>query len=292
MAKVTIASVAFASAVACVLGVVAEFGQGPPRVATETARPTQPRTGTVELAGSGSNVALTRLLVRAWCAQRPTCAVVHESVGSAGALRALRDGVIDVALVSRPPTPDELHGGLRVTPYARTPVVIAANLSVPARNLARSEILEVLRGSRTRWGNGTPLLFVLRERGDSSLRAMATAIAGWPEAEEAAQRARRFRVMYGDRELRDTVAETQGAIGVTDLGGMRLEGQHLVALALDGVAPSLEALATGRYPIAKTLAFVTRPDARPEALALVAYATSAAAAGIIREADYLPEAAR
>lgn len=268
------AAVLAAALVACALGVAAELGPSPPPPLQAPRTAPRVRTGAVEVAGSGSNVPLTRALAAQWSAGR---VVVHESVGSTGALRALRDGVIDVGLISRALTAEDLRGGLRATPYARTPVVLAAHPSVTARTISRAALLDVLSGARTRWDDGAPLLFVMRERGDSSHRALAAALPGFARAEEDAQRARRFRVMYSDDELRDAVAETPGALGVTDVGGARLGGQRVVPIAIDGVASHA----------VKELTFVTRADAPEAARAFVAFASSPQGRALIVASGYV-----
>src|SRR4051812_8497016 len=79
------------------------------------------------LAGSGSNLPLTYLLVEAFRARNPQSKViVHESIGSSGGVRAVRDGAVGVGLISRPLTAEEEGYGLTVTPYARVAVVVAA----------------------------------------------------------------------------------------------------------------------------------------------------------------------
>lgn len=263
-----------AAALACALGVAAELGPAPPAPAAPRARPPARREDRIELAGSGSNVPLTRALAARW--PSPRRAVVHESIGSTGALRALRDGAIDVGLVSRPLSPGDLRGGLRATPYARTEVILVAHPSVTARALSPDALRDILRGARTRWDDGAPLTFVLRERGDSSHRALAAAIPGFAEAEADAQRARRFRVMYRDDDLRAAVAETPGALGVADRGGTRLGGEPVVSLAIEGAPPPI-----------KDLSLVLRDDASPAARDFVAFATSPAARALIADAGYL-----
>ena len=259
----------------CALGVAAELGVDPPapRGPSPVARP---RREVMELAGSGSNVPLTRALAEAWRASGGGAARVHESVGSGGGLRALRDGAVDVALVSRPLRPDEARG-LRVARYAVTEVVLAANAGIGAERLTRTELVEVLRGERRRWRDGSALSFIAREAGDSSHRALAEAVPGFAEAERNALRERRFRVVYSDDDLRDALVETPGGLGVTDRGGVAMHGRVLAQVPL---LPSA--------PITKDLAFVYAPDARPEVHAFVAFALSEAGRGVVRLRGYAP----
>lgn len=260
------------------LGAVAEVGPTPPspRASATTRDPRE----AIELAGSGSNVPLTRALARAWASRAPgRPVVVHESVGSAGGIRALLDGAVDVAMISRPLRDGEAQG-YRVARYATTEVVLAAHVAVTQREITPRELIEVLRGARTRWRDGTPLRFVGREAGDSSHRALALALPGFAEAEHEALRRRRFRVTFSDDDLRDALVETPGALGVTDRGGARMHGRPLSIITLSR-APSAPA-------ITKDLAFVYRPGARPEVDALLDFARSPEGVAIARAAGYDP----
>ena len=280
-------AVLLAAALACALGVAAEHGPTPPPPRAAPPTSPGPRRGALELAGSGSNVPLTRALARAFCAGNGGCeVVVHESVGTGGGLRALRDGVVDLAMTSRPLGPRDLRGGLRAVPYARTAVVLAANPSVTDRSLRAEDHCAALRGARGRWSDGSPLVFVSRERGDSSHRALADALPCFAAAEDDAQRARRFRVAYSDEDLRDALAETRGAVGVTDLGGLRLDGRPLAPLALDGVTASAESVARGVYRVTKDLCLVLAPDARPEARAFAEFVRGAQGRAVVLGAGY------
>jgi phosphate transport system substrate-binding protein len=61
-----------------------------------------------------------------------------------------------------------------------------------------------------------------------------------------------------DPESNHMVATTQGGIGTAGLAGVLVEQTVLRVLALNGVAPSIAALANGSYPLAKELHIVTR----------------------------------
>lgn len=267
-------AVLLSAVAACALGLAAEAASPPPETPARAVRPRTPGRA-VELAGSGSNVPLTRALARAWSAGRPDRqAVVHESVGSGGGLRALRDGAVDVAMVSRPLRASETRG-MRAVRYATTEVVLAANTGVRARALSPAALLEVLRGSRTRWDDGSPLRFITREAGDSSHLALAARLPGFSEAEDGALRSRRFMMATSDDDLRDALVETSGALGVTDLGGMRLHGRPLARVALDLGAPVTKDL---------TLVFAARPRAEVEDF--VAFVRSPEGRTLARESGY------
>jgi phosphate transport system substrate-binding protein len=245
--------------------------------------------GGIALAGSGSNLPLTRSLAAAFQSDHAEIRVlIHDSIGSSGGVRAVRDGVIDLGLISRPLSPEEQRWGLRVAPYARVPVVVAANPSVPDDGLDAGGLLDLFRGARTRWSDGSPVVLFLRERGDSSHAAVAQRLPGFAEANEDAYRQQRWLVLFSDAAMHRTLQETPGAVGLLDLGQVNLQPPRLRVLALDGVIPSPESLATGVYPFFKDLAFVHHQPLKKEEAAFLDFTHSARAQELILSAGCLP----
>jgi len=79
------------------------------------------------------------------------------------------------------------------------------------------------------------------------------------------------------------------ALGLSDLGTITIERLPIKALTVDGVAPTLENVASGRYPFVKTLAFVWREDVLPASgRAFVEFVRSPEAAAILTAHGYLP----
>ncbi|MCB9599678.1 MAG: hypothetical protein H6720_04910 [Sandaracinus sp.] len=238
---------------------LAEAGPRPEDAILEASLPHPPRSPRV-LAGSGSNLALTQRLVARFVEGGGSPLEVElDSVGSGGGLRALRDDVIDAALVSRD-LRDREREGLRAQVYARTEVVLA---STGRTHWAREELPELFRGDSR---EVTPLL---RELGDSGVASMRTV---WPELAEAhdeAVRAQRFEVLYTDDAMARALADVRDAIGFFDRGQLRT--RRLPAVALEGVAAP------------KPLLIVVRDERLDDFLAFLA---SAEAHRVIVEAGY------
>lgn len=236
----------------------------------------------LSLAGSGSNLALTRRLLEAFAEQRPDIpALLHDSIGSGGGVRAVRDGAIDIGLISRKPKPGE-SGDLWVIPYARTTVVLVAHPSVPERPPTLAQIADLFAGKQTTFENGLSAVVLLREPGDSSHAALERA---WPEfatASRAAYIERRFRVLFSDQALLRAVADTPGAVGLSDQGQVRLAAPGLRAFELHGGLDGQGA------PVDKDLAFVVRKQPSSPVRAFLEFVFGADGRRVIEEAGYEP----
>ena len=95
---------------------VMERGEVPPFMEHQVrhARTAQLSTD-LHLAGSGSNLVLTRALAAAFRVhQADARLVVHDSIGSTGAVRAVSDGAISIGLIARPLREEERALGLDV----------------------------------------------------------------------------------------------------------------------------------------------------------------------------------
>jgi phosphate transport system substrate-binding protein len=238
------------------------------------------------LAGSGSNLPVTRALAAAWAAHGAPPPVVHTSIGSGGGMRALRDGAVDVALVSRPLSAEEREANIAV-PYARVPIYIGVHASVPDQNLTRAELIEIFEGTRTQWSDGSRIVVLQRERGDSSHGAVNRVVPEFEAANQRAYQARRWHVINDDVSMNDALASTEGAIGLLGAGVIP-NTLPIRALAFEGVAPTLEGVELGAYPFHKDLAMVTRGEPDERAAAFFRFVFSREGQAIIRELGAIP----
>jgi len=243
----------------------------------------------LRLAGSGSNLPLTRELAEAFVRRRPTRRVlVFESIGSTGGVAAARDRVIDLGLISRPLRPAEDELGLIVFPYARVAVAAAVNLGVADDQLRAADLVEIYAGRRRTWRDGQPIIVLQRERGDSSHLAVAAVVPGFEAANDAAYRAGRWRVLYNDRAMHEALASTPGAIGLIDVSATQTQALALGLLRIDGVPPVEDSLPAARYPFTKQLAFVSPEPPVGLAAEFIDFIASGDGQAIIRRAGYQP----
>lgn len=247
----------------------------------------RPEQGVLALAGSGSNLPVTRALVSEFVTEDGTRAVVYPSIGSGGGVRALLDGVVDVALVSRPLKERERALGLVAIPYARVPVVVAVHADVPDEEIDTPGLVAVYAGHRGTWSDGSRVTVLQRERGDSSHSSVARIVPGFAETNDEAYRDSRWRVLYHDDAMTDALDSTPGAVGLFGQGAVP-RGRSLRPLRVDGVMPTPQTVESGAYPFHKDLSFVTVGEPSHHALELIEFARSPAGGAILRDMGALP----
>lgn len=235
----------------------------------------------VRAGGTGSALKTLQVAGEAFARAGGAPVAVVRNLGSGGALKALRAGAIDVAVVAYPPTGAEAIG-LRVIEYARTPFVFAVG-TAPVERISLRQLVDLYSGKTARWPDGEPVRLVLRAAFDTDtavMRAMAPALS---DALDRALKRPGMVVAYSDQEAADRIATLPGGIGPTTLALIRSEGRPLKPLELDGVAPTLEALADGRYRHAKSYHAVVLANAPEAATRFVAFLRSPAARPLLEE---------
>ena len=220
--------------------------------------------GPLVFAGSGSNLPLTRLLADAFARVRPESKIeVPASIGSAGGIRAAADGAIAVGLISRPLKDREKESGLTVLPYARTAVVIGVHPAVPDDGISFVDLVQIYKGTKSRWKDGREIIVLTREAGDSSIEVLERDIPGFKQAYAESRSVKRWATLLTDQEMNRVLARTPYAIGLSDMGAITAERLPIKVLRIDGVLPTPENVLSGRYPLVKALAFAFLKDKLP-----------------------------
>ncbi len=241
------------------------------------------------LAGSGSNLPVTRALADLYHATHPgRHVIVFDSIGSTGGVMATYDDVVDIGLISRPLHDHEVALGVLTQPYARVPVVVATHIGVPDVSISIATLVDLYAGRKTTWSDGTPVVVLQRERGDSSHLAVSAAVPEFAAVNEAAYREARWRVVDSDQAMQEALSITEGAVGLFDLGAIVLAQLPVHPLEIEHFGPSEASVQSGRYPFAKDLAFVTVDDPGGTAADFLRFTTTEQARRLLRGAGYIP----
>jgi len=249
----------------------------------------QPASETLVFAGCDSNIPLTRLLARIFMQTHPEVKIQLRTVGSTNGVALAAAGAIQIGLVSRPLRDSEEGRGLTLLPYARTAVVIGADPDTPETTLTAADLLSFYRGTKLSWKSGREVTFLTREEGDSSVTSLKQAMPGFAEAYAAGANTSHWTILYSEPTMHEALLTFPFALGLSDLGTTTLERLPIKVLSIDGIAPTIENITTGRYPFVKTLGFVWREGALPaSARAFVKFVQSDDATGLLRANGYLP----
>ena len=232
------------------------------------------------VAGSGTNLPVTEQLAAAYRKQTGSKIEVPKSIGSDGAIKAVRDGTISLGLVSRPLTESEQASGLKTIRYARVGIVFAVHPSVREDNVTFEDILQMHRAQKTAWADDSRIKVLIRNVHDSSNQILFSMIPGFQQVIEESLAEKRWPIMYHDVEMSDALRTKAGSFGHTDTTSIVVFG-GIKALSLNGIAPTPENLRSGRYPWVKELSFLYKGELSDPAKKFVEYVLSSEGRTII-----------
>ena len=242
----------------------------------------------LRVSGTGTALGSMRSLAEAFEKANPGHRVrILASVGTSGAMKAVADGALDVGLSGRALRPEERSLGLVAVEYARTPFVFAVGPRAGVTGITAADLARIYRGELPYWPNGERIRLVLRPRSDVDSEIVAGISPNMRAAVDVALRREGLLMAATNQECNELLSRTPGSIGPTSLTQILAEGRPLVALSWEGVAPTLANLASGKYPLGKSLSVVFRRSPPPRVRRFVAFLSSPAAVKMLERTGNL-----
>ena len=244
--------------------------------------------GSVTTLGSTSMDSVMNTLAEQFGLDNPGVTVSVEGGGSSAGVEAASNGTADIGLASRALKDEEKEQGLVETVLALDGIAIIVNADNGVADLTVEQIASIFTGEVTNWselgGSDLEIACYGREAG-SGTRDGFESITGTEDT------------CVLDQELTSTGAVIEAvrinpnAIGYASLSAV--EGQEgIKAITVGGVECSEATVLDGTYQIQRPFVLVTKEgvDLTPAAQAFFDWATSAAAADLIRSAGAVPVA--
>lgn len=215
--------------------------------------------------------------------------VVPTSIGTAGALREVLDGNTSLGRVGRPLKEDERARGLQYLPIGRDPVAFVGGAGVTVRSLSSAQAVDIYAGRRTDWqdlgGKPAPIRAIGREPTDTSRLAIGRVIK--PFADMAM--GDNVKLVHLDPQVIELLDRYPTSLGFLNRSALNACRTAVRPLALDGVEPTTENLAAGRYPVWIEFGLIHRTEGTsPAAKAFLEFIRSPAGQRILRDHGILP----
>ena len=241
----------------------------------------------LRIGGTGAALGTMRLLAQAYAQSHPDARItVLPSMGSGGGIKALLADAVQIAVSSRPLTNAESSAGAVAVEYGNTPFVFATAATNAATNVTTQNLIDFYSGKVSQWPDGAKVRLVLRPIGDSDSETIKAMSPAMRDAKTAAELRKGMVFTVTDQETATALEKLSGALGPSTLALLLSEKRALKALALNGVEPSAQAIASGRYPLSKQLLIITGPKSPAEAQTFVAFVLSAAAQQILQQTGH------
>ena len=200
---------------------------------------------------TGSGLAAFSRLAFAFATRSGTEIAYHRLEVSA-ALEKLALGETDVVLLKADDIPKDFSGTQTVCAYRALAAVV--NMRNPLRGITRNHLKRLLTEPRPSWDH----------RGGSGAPVHRAALKGRDGKPAGFDQLHLFRTASGILTLGSVeqlwlfVGANTGALAVTPFTGDLPDG--LIPLKIDGVAPTLQNIRSGKYPLTEAFAAVTVRD--------------------------------
>ena len=247
---------------------------------------------TLNIGGTGAALGSIRVIADAFEEANPGVKInIPKSIGSGGGIKAVIAGAFDIGLSSRPVKPEERAAGVTAAMYARTPFVLVTSRTEEETTMTTSELFLIYSGVRETWPDGESIRLVLRPQSDSDWDVLAGLSPDFENSLIEAINRRGLPVAFTDQDAMAMIETLPGGLGTASLGAVISENRALRPLTIDGVAPTLDNIADGSYPMEKSLYLVTRPPRNELTERFIAFIRSEEGARILTDTGNLVVAA-
>jgi phosphate transport system substrate-binding protein len=241
---------------------------------------------TLRLGGTGAALGSMALLAKAYQRLDPGFELqIVPNLGSSGAIKALLEGSIQVAATSRPLKPDEAASGLQAFAYGRTAFVLATTKD-GVDGLTMAQIVDLYSGRQPRWGDGKPVRLVLRPPSDGDTALLAAFSPEVKAVLDIAMAREGMVTAMTDQDSATAIERLPGGLGTSTLALLISEQRRARALAIDGVAPTVDNVADGSYRFTKTMYLVVGARRSMAASKFLAFVDSDAGRRILAKAGH------
>lgn len=260
----------------------------PTSAPTATVAPTEPSlSGQLSVAGSTSVQPLAEKLASAFEAANPQVKIDVQGGGSSVGVKSAGDGTVDIGTASRNVKDEELqqYPDLVVTTIARDGIAVIVHPGVTVDGLTKEQVRDIFAGVITNWkevgGADRPIVVVSREEGSGTRGAFQDMVMGGEEPPIVDTAI----LQPSNGAVRTTVASTPDAIGYISFGYL---DDSVKALAINGVAATVENALNGTYPVVRPFNMVTKGEPTGLAKAWLDWILSDAGQQIVAEEHYIP----
>ena len=231
----------------------------------------------LEVSGSTSMLSLMEALSDVYTERHDYVSIDIKPRGTHLGLEALREGAVDIALVSRELTADE-QIELEVTPIAYDGIAILVNARNQVGSLTVEQVEDIFSGKILLWseigGEEADIQVVSREDGSGTRDAFEWMVMAGERVTSMAV------VIPSSDAVGAYVAENPHTIAYASAVGLPL---GVRPLRINGMRPNVQAVAEGRYALIRPFVLVTRESPDSEVRSFVDFAVGPSGQMIVAE---------
>lgn len=236
--------------------------------------------GTITEAGSTTVQPVAEKLAATFMQKNPGITITIQGGGTSVGIKSAADGTVDIGAASRELKADEPK--LITHLLARDGIAVIVHPGNPVPGLTKDQVIKIFSGEITDWsqvggGSGT-ITVVSREEGSGTRTAFEEMVMGKTLITAKAI------LQPSNGAIRTAVSTAPLSIGYLSLGYL---DKTVKALAIDGVACTVENSKNGKYPIVRPLFFLTKAQPTGLVKAFIDFCLGSEGQKIVEQEGYL-----
>ncbi|MFY9398319.1 MAG: PstS family phosphate ABC transporter substrate-binding protein [Desulfomonilia bacterium] len=238
--------------------------------------------------GSTTVLPIVQVAAEVYMDRHPEAELSVQGGGSGVGIASLIDGTTRIATSSRRIKDQELvkarESGITIheTVIAMDGIAVVVNPSNNLQDLTIPQIRDIYTGAVSNWrelgGKDLKIVVLTRDTSSGTFEAFETlALDGEKVRPDAL-------VTASNQVVNMTVAQTPGAIGYLGFGYV---SEVVRAVRIDGAAPGIQSIRSGRYPLSRPLYIYTRGMPAGEAKRFLDFLLSEEGQRLVREQGFI-----
>tara|TARA_R110001592_G_scaffold237306_3_gene496111 strand:+ start:16264 stop:17100 length:837 start_codon:yes stop_codon:yes gene_type:complete len=226
----------------------------------------------------------------------PSVNIIVNAGGSGVAINQIGEGKVTIGMASRNITSDEINqypnvqfNTISIGKDAVVPVVSSEIFEAGIASLTLNQIAQIYKGEIRNWSEvGGPdweILCVDKEKSRGTRHVFMAAVMGDKEADAPGADL----VLGSNNEEQTAIVQSNAAIGMLSNAWLSNDvvGLNIIMPDSSIVAPSLENIIAGKYPITRDLLIVVDGEPKGESKEFIDYLLSSEGQKIVEEAGYV-----
>lgn len=207
--------------------------------------------------------------------------------GSDYGIQSVKNGTVDIGMVSRKLTRDESIG-FKIFLIGYDGIGIIINKAIPLDNISKIQVIDIFSGITFNWNSiseiNLPITVVAKKHGRAT-RKLFDNFFLLPKTVSTAL------LIGSNTEAIILVSGDPGAIGYVSIGSAEYavdKGLELKILSLDSIAASSKTVSDGSYPFRRELNLIVKNDASQKSINFISFILSLKGQSLVKKHHFVP----
>lgn len=242
------------------------------------------KTGIIRIAGGTAHIPVMKEAAKQIMKNAPGVKISIAGGGSGVGIKKVGEGLVAIGNSGRKPTNREIKDyGLVLHKWAVDGVGVVVHPDNSVADLSTETLQKIFSGAIKNWkaagGPDLPITLYTRDA------ASGTRSVFWKKALKKGAISDTANFIPSNGAMKTAIAKDKGAIGYVSVGHM---DSTIKGVAINGVAPTLEAVKSGAYPVARGLFSNTKGEPEPLVAAFLDFLYTKEGQKIIQSKGFIP----